>query len=99
MRMRPNVQPVTRSELCGTEMIEKDKWSDHARSRRRQCAPHGEVAKIDSARHDHLIDGITLIGIAGDRIFSRKETHVSLLWRVIDKSSRRQPALRSLTSR
>src|SRR4029077_17564773 len=99
MRMRSNVQSVARTKFSGAEMIEEDKWADHARACGRQCAPYCEVAEIDRSRHDHLIDGITLISIAGDRIFSRKKTHVSLLWRVIDKSNRRQPALRSLTSR
>ena len=80
VRMRPHVEAVAAVKLRGAEMIEEDKRANHARTRRRQTAANQKViAKIDRARHDHIGDGIALIGVAGGRIGSAKEAHGNLL--------------------
>ena len=81
MRMRAHVEPVAGAEFGRSEMIEEDEWPDHARARRGQGAPHGEVAEIDGARHDHLVDGVALIGVAGGRVFAGKKLITLLLCR------------------
>ena len=75
MRMRAHVESVAGAEFRRTEMIEEDERPDHARARRGQRAAHGEVAEVDGARHDHLTDGIALIGIARLGVLAGKETH------------------------
>src|ERR1700675_3743518 len=75
MRVRPNVEAIAGAEFGWAEMIEEDKWSTLSRACRRQGAAHREVAEINGAWHDPLVDGIALIGVAGFGIFGGKETH------------------------
>src|SRR6478736_3164052 len=75
VRVRPHVESVARAEFGRPEMVEENEWANHARPRRGQRTPHGEVAKVDRARHDHLGDGIALIGVTGFRVLAGEETH------------------------
>jgi hypothetical protein len=40
---------------------------------------HLKAAEIDSARHDHMLDGVGRTRIAGDGVFAGKKTHSEVL--------------------
>src|SRR5262245_7884293 len=75
VRVGANVEAIAGAEFCRAEMIEENKRADHPRSRRGQGATDGEVAEIDSARHDDLAYRIALITVSGLRVLAGKETH------------------------
>ena len=52
MRMGANIDPVTRLELRGAEVIEKNEWADHGLRVRRQYTAHAESAQIALSRTD-----------------------------------------------
>src|SRR5664279_460307 len=76
MRMWPHVEAVAGLELRRAEMIEKDERPDHARTRRRQGAPHVKtIAEIDRARHHDVGDCLATKGVARFRVLAGEETH------------------------
>jgi hypothetical protein len=79
MWMRADIEPVSRMEFGRAEMVKENERPNHSRARRGQRAPYGEVAEVNSPRHDHLVDGVALIGIACGRILAGEKTHPSLL--------------------
>ncbi len=54
MRVRPDVDPVSRRKLGGTQMIEENERPHHLPSLGWQYAPHDEAAEVTLARTDHL---------------------------------------------
>ncbi len=79
MRMRTHIEAGAGAEYGRAEVIEEHERADHARLRRRQRAPHREaVAEIGRARHDHGLERITLVLVAGGGILARKEAHADL---------------------
>jgi hypothetical protein len=54
MGVGANIDPVTRLELSGSQMIEKNKGADHRMGVRRQYAAHAESTQIALPRVDQL---------------------------------------------
>ncbi len=62
MRMRTDVNPVTRCEFSRPGMVEKDKRADHFTLRCGQAAPDGKTAEILLVRFDDHFDRLTRPG-------------------------------------
>src|SRR5262249_10505408 len=63
------------AEFGGAHVIEEDERPDHAALRGGQGAPHEEAAEVAGARHDHALDRVAAVGVAGDRVLAGKEAH------------------------
>src|SRR4051812_3745778 len=90
MGMRPYVDALAGAKFSGSEVIEEDERADHAPVDMGERAPYREVTDIHAARHHHKIDGIGGPGIAGRRIFGRKEAHADILRRRPSSPSHRE---------
>src|SRR3569623_3075941 len=76
MGMRSDIESGAGAEFGRAEVIEKDEWPDHARTRRRQGAAHGEaVAEVDRAWHHDMGDGVAAIGVARLRVLAGEKAH------------------------
>src|SRR5262249_6882955 len=105
VRMRPHVDALARAKLGRPEMVEEDERPDHAPLGRGQRAPHGEIAKVDRARHDRKLDGVAAERIAENRIFRGEKAHGASYgrarcaadWRAVALSYMRKTAIWSGT--
>src|SRR5207244_10892013 len=75
MRMRPHVEALAGAKLRRSEMVEEDERADHAPIDVGQGATHREMTYVHAARHDHEVDRIGGLRIAGRRVLGRKEAH------------------------
>src|SRR5258708_12568640 len=75
MRMRPQVDALAGAKFRRSEMVEEDEGADHAPIDVGQGATHREMAYVHAARHDHEVDRIGGLRIAGRRVLGRKEAH------------------------
>jgi hypothetical protein len=56
MRVRPNIETMSRSEICGADMIEEDERPDMTARLCGKHAAHGKAAEIARSGIDHSCD-------------------------------------------
>src|SRR5690242_9974518 len=80
VRVRPDIQALTRHELHRAHLIEEDKRSHHlALTVGERAADHEPIAEVADARHDHELQCRTGAFLTKDRICRGHPTHRTLL--------------------
>src|SRR6516165_5344506 len=68
MRMRADVDTLTRAEFAGPHVIKEDERSHHPALGTRQSPAHLESTKVGAARYDDMRDRITAKRVTGSGI-------------------------------
>ena len=75
MRVRPNIETMSRSEICGPHMIEEDKRPDMTARLCGKHAAHGKAAEIARSGIDHSCNPLSRGAARAHGVDSRKYTH------------------------
>src|SRR4051812_36417403 len=84
MRMGPHIHSGAEQEFGRSHLIEEDKGPHHLTLGRRERPPHLEAAEVASPGHDHRLDQIGGMDIAGRGIRARLPAH---LWSPLSTSA------------
>ncbi len=77
MRMRLDVERLTRLQDRRPHAVKKDEGADKPPLPGRQRPAHGKTANVAGARDDEVLDGIAGKGIARDGVVAGKKDMVS----------------------
>ncbi|QTK79420.1 hypothetical protein AT6N2_C1722 [Agrobacterium tumefaciens] len=79
MRVRLDVERLTRLQDRRPHAVKKDERADKPPLPGRQRPAHGKTANVAGARNDEVLDGVAGKGIARDGVVAGKEGHGQLL--------------------
>jgi hypothetical protein len=75
MRVRPNIETMSRREICGAHMIEEDERPDMTARLCGKHAAHGKAAEIARSGIDHSCDPLSRGAVRAHGVDCRKYTH------------------------
>ena len=79
MGMGPHIHALSGEELYRAEMVEEDERPDHLPLAMGQGAAHRERTDVTCPRHDHKLDLIDRLRIAGDGVFAGEPGHCPVI--------------------
>src|SRR4051812_41609295 len=77
MRVRSHIHPGAEQELGRPHLVEEDEGADHLPLGGRERPPYRKAAEVAGPGHDHGLDQIGGMGIAGGGIRARLPAHLS----------------------